>query len=79
MASKLRMVLDHFFMTAKKGYDEYYWIFVIIAGAGIITKLFGIGGAAAAIIGFVAFYILGRAAIRRDKRLAKEKALRNKK
>lgn len=59
-------------MTAKKGYDAYYWIFVIIAGAGIVTKLFGIAGAGAAIVAFFAFYFLGRIAIKRDKRLALE-------
>ena len=36
------------------------WIFVIIAGAGIVTKLFGIGGAAASILAFVFFYLFGK-------------------
>ncbi|MGD0729378.1 MAG: hypothetical protein ABR981_04855 [Candidatus Micrarchaeaceae archaeon] len=78
MASKLRNALDTFFITTKKGYDSYYWIFVIIAGAGIITKLFGIAGAGASIVGFLTFYILGRISIKRDKRLAKEKLLAKK-
>lgn len=56
MTPKLRNIIDAFFATTKKGYDDYYWIFVIIAGAGIVTKLFGIAGAGAAIVGFLAFY-----------------------
>ncbi len=78
MASKLRKILDVFYDTTKKGYTEYYWIFVIIAGAGVVTKLFGIAGAGAAVVAFLAFYFLGRISIRREKRLAKEK-LQNKK
>lgn len=75
VASKTRKILDHFFATAKKGYDDTNWIFVIIAGAGIITKLFGIGGAAASLIAFLFFYFFGRMSIRREKRIKKEKAL----
>jgi hypothetical protein len=78
MGSKIRRVLDHFFATTKKGYDDTYWIFVIIAGAGIITKLFGIDGAAASILAFVFFYLFGRMSIRREKRIAREKALAKK-
>jgi hypothetical protein len=77
-ARKVRRALDIFYMTTKKGYDDYYWIFVIVAGPGIVTKLFGIDGAAAAIIAFICFYILGRLAIRREKRFAEEKLEREK-
>lgn len=71
---ELRKVWDNFFITAKRGYDSYYWIFVILAGASIVTKLFGIAGAGAAIIAFLAFYFLGRFSIKKEKLLAKEKA-----
>ena len=73
MASKVQKVLNHFFLTTKKGYDDTYWIFVIIAGAGIVTKLFGIGGLAAAIIAFIFFYLFGRMSIRRERKIAEEK------
>lgn len=73
MRSHLRRAFDSFFATTKKGYDEYYWIFVIIAGAGIVTKLFGIAGAGAAIVAFLAFYVLGRLSMRKEKRLAEER------
>lgn len=72
MAAKFRKVWNHFFMVTKKGYDDTNWIFMIIAGAGIITKLFGIGGAVAAIIAFALFYLFGRMGLRREKRLAEE-------
>ena len=73
MTSKLTLVFDHFLDTCKKGYDSTAWIFTIIAGAGIITKLFGIGGAAASIVAFLLFYIFGRMSMKREKRLAKER------
>lgn len=78
MASKLRKAWDGFWETTKKGYEEYYWIFVIIAGAGIVTKLFGIAGVGAAIVAFLAFHFLGRIAIKKEKRRAKEKLLEKK-
>jgi hypothetical protein len=74
MASRFRRALDHFFITTKKGYDEYYWIFVIVAGAGVITKIFGVAGFGASVLAFLLFYMLGRAAMRREKRLARERA-----
>jgi hypothetical protein len=74
MASKFHRAVDHFLVVTKKGYDDTNWIFVIIAGAGIITKLFGIGGLAAAVVAFLLFYIFGKLSIRRDKLRAKEKA-----
>lgn len=77
--SKLRHSLDIFFETAKKGYDNTYWIIVIIAGAGVITKLFGVGGAVASVIAFIFFYLAGVMSIRREKRLKKEKAKAKKK
>jgi hypothetical protein len=70
--SKLRHAVDVFFETTKKGYDATYWIFVIIAGASIVTKLFGIGGAAASIVAFGCFYFFGRISIAREKRRAEE-------
>ena len=78
MPSKIRKVLDHFFMVTKKGYDDTNWIFVIIAGAGIITKLFGVSGLAASIIAFMLFYIFGVMSIKREKRIAKYRAERKK-
>lgn len=73
MPSKFTRVMDHFLATTKKGFDNTYWIFTIIAGAGIVTKLFGIGGAVASILAFSFFYVFGRMSIRRERRLAKEK------
>ena len=78
MRSKFRKHLDHFFVTTKKGYDDTNWIFVIIAGAGVITKLFGVGGATASIIAFLLFYLFGRLSINREKRRAKERELEKK-
>jgi hypothetical protein len=79
MASGFKAAFHRFFAVTRKGYDDYYWIFVIIAGAGIITKLFGITGAGASIVGFVAFYVLGRLSIRREKKLKEERLLEKKK
>lgn len=79
MAPGVRNAFNHFFTVTKKGYDDYYWIFVIIAGAGIVTKLFGVAGAGAAIVAFLAFYFLGRMSVRREKRIAREKAIEAKK
>jgi hypothetical protein len=78
MPSKIRKAVDHFLVVTKKGYDDTNWIFVIIAGAGVITKLFGVGGLAAAIIAFLLFYIFGRMSLKREKRIAMEKAGRGK-
>lgn len=78
MVSKVRIVLDHFLMVTKKGYDDTNWIFVIIAGAGVITKLFGVSGLAASIIAFFLFYIFGRMSIKRDKRIAEYRAQKKK-
>jgi hypothetical protein len=78
MPSKIRKLLDHFFLVTKKGYDDTNWIFAIILGAGLITKFFGVGGAAASIVGFIFFYIFGRMSMKRDKRIAKEKAEKKK-
>lgn len=75
----MRKAFDVFYVTTKKGYDETYWIFVIIFGASVVTKLFGVTGLGASIIAFVCFYLLGRMSIRREKRLAEERPLDKKK
>jgi hypothetical protein len=73
MTSKFTKAFDNFLATTKKGFDSTYWIFTIIAGAGIVTKLFGIGGAVTSILAFSFFYFFGRVSIRREKRLEKER------
>ncbi len=72
MTSRAQKIFDHFFSTTKKGFDETYWIFAIIAGAGIVTKLFGVGGLVASILAFASFYLFGRLTVRREIRIAKE-------
>lgn len=79
MASGFKAAFHRFFAVTKKGYDDYYWIFVIIASASIVTKLFGLTGAGASIVAFLAFYVLGRLSISREKRLKKERLLEKKK
>ena len=79
MTFRLRHAFDNFMATTKKGYDDTYWIIVIIAGAGIITKLFGIGGAAASIVAFLFFYFFGRISLKREQRLKREKSLSGRK
>ncbi|MDE1825840.1 MAG: hypothetical protein KGH61_04765 [Candidatus Micrarchaeota archaeon] len=74
MASKLRGALHHFFATTKRGYDQTYWIFMIIAGASIVTKLFGIGGAGDSVIVFALFYIVGRLSISREMKIARKRS-----
>ncbi len=73
MTSKIRRAFDVFYVTTKKGYDATYWVFVIIAGAGIITKLFGIAGAGASVLAFLFFYLFGKLSIKEEKRLARER------
>lgn len=73
MASRFVKAIDNFLDTTKKGYDETYWIFVIIFGAGIVTALFGIAGTAAVLVIFIFFYFMGRISIRREKRRAEER------
>ncbi len=70
----LREKIDNFFTVAKKGYDSTYWIFVIVASAAVITKLFGVSGIVASVLAFFCFYIFGRISLRREKRIAKRKA-----
>ena len=79
MAHLLRRAFDHFYDTTKKGYNEISWIIAIIAGASIVTGLFGIGGAGASVVAFALFYFFGRISVKREERLEKEKLLEKKK
>lgn len=70
----IRDKIDHFFETAKRGYDDTYWIFMVIAAGAVITKLFGIGGFAAVVLAFVGMYILGLLTIKHEKRRSRKHA-----
>lgn len=55
-----RSRISHFLVTAKRGYDSTYWIFVLIGSAAVLNQLFGIAGAGAVLIVFLFFYWMGR-------------------
>ena len=61
--------LYHTWAFAKKGYDNYAWLFFIGAIGTIIgTSLHLSGGVAAILIAFIFFYIMGRFHTKLEKR-----------
>ena len=61
MARKPHHYIYHVWVTAKKGYDNYAWIFFIGAIGTILGAFLKLTSAAAAvIIAFVFFYLTGR-------------------
>jgi hypothetical protein len=51
----------HVWQDAKKGYDNYGWIFFISAiGAILGTSLHLTGGVVAILVAFLFFYLMGR-------------------
>ncbi len=48
-----------FFSTAKHGYDQTYWIFVLLGSGALLNQAFGIAGPIAVVIIFFFFYWMG--------------------
>lgn len=62
--------LYHTWSYAKKGYDNYSWLFFIGAIGTILgTSLHIGGGIAAVLVAFVFFYIMGRFHTKLEKRI----------
>lgn len=51
----------HLWTTTKYGYNETYWIFVVIGSGAIFGQLFGITGIGAVFATLCVFYAFGQA------------------
>lgn len=49
-----------FFSTAKHGYDQTYWIFVLLGSGALLNQAFGIAGPISVVVVFFFFYWMGR-------------------